>query len=250
MTNQDPEQRARDKIDKQLNVCGWVIQDKKEVNLNAALGVAVRKYNTQDGKELDYALFVDGKPVGVIEAKAEDKGYQLIQAETQSKDYADSKLKHLNNEPLPFVFESTGVLTRFTDYRDPKPRSRSVFTFHRPETFREWLRQGVSLRRRVLDLPPLNHKGLRDCQIIAINNLEDSFRSNQPKALVQMATGSGKTFTAITAIYRLLTYAKAKRVLFLVDTKKSRANRPSRNSWPTCPMTTTASFPSCMASIA
>jgi type I restriction enzyme R subunit len=219
MTNQDPEQRARDNIDKQLNVCGWVIQDKKQMNLNAALGVAVRKYNTQDGKELDYALFVEGKPVGVIEAKAEDKGYQLIQAETQSKDYADSKLKHLNNEPLPFVFESTGALTRFTDYRDPKPRSRSVFTFHRPETFREWLKQGVSLRRSVLDIPPLNKKWLRDCQIIAINNLEDSFRSNQPKALVQMATGSGKTFTAITAIYRLLTYAKAKRVLFLVDTR-------------------------------
>jgi type I restriction enzyme R subunit len=219
MTNQDPEQRARDNIDKQLNVCGWVIQDKKQMNLNAALGVAVRKYNTQDGKELDYALFVEGKPVGVIEAKAEDKGFQLIQAETQSKDYADSKLKHLNNEPLPFVFESTGALTRFTDYRDPKPRSRSVFTFHRPETFREWLKQGVSLRRSVSDIPPLNKKGLRDCQIIAINNLEDSFRSNQPKALVQMATGSGKTFTAITAIYRLLTYAKAKRVLFLVDTR-------------------------------
>ena len=219
MPNQDPEQRARDNIDKQLNACGWVIQDKKQMNLNAALGVAVRKYNTQDGKELDYALFVEGKPIGVIEAKAEDKGFQLIQAEIQSKDYANSKLKHLNNEPLPFVFESTGALTRFTDYRDPKPRSRSVFTFHRPETFRKWLKQGVSLRRSVFDIPPLINQGLRDCQIIAINNLEDSFRSNQPKALVQMATGSGKTFTAITAIYRLLTYAKAKRVLFLVDTR-------------------------------
>ena len=219
MTNQDPEQRARDNIDKQLNDCGWIIQDKKQLNLNASLGVAIRKYNTQDGKELDYALFVEGKSVGVIEAKAEDKGFQLIQAENQSKDYADSKLKHLNNEPLPFVFESTGALTRFTDYRDPKPRSRSVFTFHRPETFREWVRQGVSLRQSVFDIPSLNPKGLRDCQIIAINNLEDSFRSNQPKALVQMATGSGKTFTAITAIYRLLTYAKAKRALFLVDTK-------------------------------
>ncbi len=117
------------------------------------------------------------------------------------------------------MFESTGTLTRFTDYRDPKPRSRAVFTFHRPETFREWLKQGVSLRRRVFNIPSLNPKGLRDCQITAINNLEDSFRRNQPKALVQMATGSGKTFTAITAIYRLLTYAKARRVLFLVDTK-------------------------------
>ncbi len=219
MVNQDPEQIARDNIDRQLTACGWVIQDKTQINLNAALGVVVRKYYTQEGKQLDYALFVNGRPVGVIEAKAEDKGFQLIQAESQSKDYADSKLKHLNNEPLPFVFESTGALTRFTDYRDPKPRSRSVFTFYRPETFREWLKRGNSLRRRVLDIPSLKSIGLRDCQIAAINNLEGSYRRNQPKAVIQMATGSGKTYTAVTAIYRLLTYAKANRVLFLVDTK-------------------------------
>jgi type I restriction enzyme, R subunit len=219
MTNQNPEQRARDNIDRQLSQCGWAVQDKKQIHLNAALGVAVREYQTQDGKELDYALFVEGKPVGVIEAKAEDKGFQLIQAETQSKAYADSKLKHLNNDPLPFVFESTGALTRFTDYRDPKPRSRAVFTFHRPETFREWVKQGASLRRAVFDIPPLDVNGLRQCQITAINNLEESFRRNQSRALVQMATGSGKTFTAITAVYRLLTYAKARRILFLVDTK-------------------------------
>lgn len=219
MTNQDPEQIARDNIDRQLIDCGWVIQDKKQINLNASPGVAIRKYYTQEGKQLDYALFVDGKPVGVIEAKAEDKGFQLIQAEDQSKDYADSKLKYLNNDPLPFVYESTGTLTRFTDYRDPKPRSRPVFTFYRPETFRELLKRSSSLRRQILGLPLLQTNGLRGCQIKAINNLEDSFRTNQPKALIQMATGSGKTFTAITAIYRLLTYAKARRVLFLVDTK-------------------------------
>ena len=218
MPNQNPEQIARDRIDGLLTECGWIIQDKKHINLTVGPGVAVTEYQTDIGPA-DYVLFVDGKPLGIIEAKAEDKGYQLIQAETQSKDYADSKLKHLNNEPLPFVFESTGTLTRFTDYRDPKPRSRAFFTFHRPETFREWVRQGVSLRQRVLDIPSLNPQRLRDCQIIAINKLEESFRRNQPKALVQMATGSGKTFTAITAIYRLLTYAKAKRVLFLVDTK-------------------------------
>ena len=202
MTNQDPEQIARDNIDKQLTDCGWVIQDKKQMNLNAGTGCGC--YGIQHariGHEPIMSCLLRESLSVVIEAKAEDKGFQLIQAETQSKDYADSKLKHLNNEPLPFVFESTGALTRFTDYRDPKPRSRSVFTFHRPETFREWLKQGVSLRRSVFDIPPLNTKGLRDCQIIAINNLEDSFRRNQPKALVQMATGSGKTFTAITAIY-------------------------------------------------
>lgn len=199
--NQDPEQRARDNIDRQLNDCGWIIQDKKQINMNAGLGVAIRKYNTQGGKELDYALFVEGKPVGVIEAKAADKGFQLLQVEEQSRGYADSKLKYLNNDPLPFVYESTGEVTRFTDYRDPKPRSRPVFTFHRPETFQEWLKRGKSLRQGIFDIPKLQIDGLRNCQIIAIKKLEDSFRINHPKALIQMATGAGKTYTAITFIY-------------------------------------------------
>jgi len=218
MPNQNPEQIARDNIDRQLNDCGWIIQNKKQINLTAGLGVAVTEYQTDIGSA-DYVLFLAGKPVGVIEAKKEEEGVRLTTHEDQSKDYADSKLKYLNNAPLPFVYESTGDLTRFTDYRDPKPRSRPVFTFYRPETFQEWFKRGNSLRQRVLDIPALQTAGLRDCQIIAINKLEDSFRRNQPKALIQMATGSGKTFTAITAIYRLLTYAKAKRVLFLVDTK-------------------------------
>jgi len=218
MPNQTPEQIARDNIDRQLSECGWIIQNKKKISLTAGLGVAVREYQTDIGPA-DYVLFVAGKPVGVIEAKKEEEGVRLTTHEDQSKDYADSKLKYLNNAPLPFVYESTGELTRFTDYRDPKPRSRPVFAFYRPETFQEWLKRGNSLRRRVLDLPALQTNGLRGCQIKAINKLEDSFRRNQPKALIQMATGSGKTFTAITAIYRLLTYAKAKRVLFLVDTK-------------------------------
>jgi len=218
MTNQNPEQIARDNIDKQLTECGWIIQKKKQINLSAGLGIAVTEYQTEIGPA-DYVLFVDGKPVGIIEAKKEEEGVHLTIHEDQSKDYADSKLKYLNNDPLPFVYESTGTLTRFTDYRDPKPRSRPFFAFHRPETFQKWLKKENTLRRRIQDIPSLPTSGLRDCQIAAINNLETSFRGNHPKALIQMATGSGKTFTAITAIYRLLTYAKAGRVLFLVDTK-------------------------------
>jgi type I restriction enzyme R subunit len=216
--NQNPEQIARDNIDKQLKSCGWIVQNKRNLNLNAGLGVAVREYQTDAGPA-DYILFVDRKPVGVIEAKREEEGHRLTVVEEQSVEYATSKLKHLNNEPLPFVYESTGVLTHFTDYRDPKPRAREVFTFHRPETFREWLKKDKSLRGRLQELPDLPIEGLRECQINAITNLEKSFKANKPRALIQMATGSGKTFTAITFIYRLLKYAGAKRVLFLVDTK-------------------------------
>lgn len=217
--NQDPEQIARDHIDRQLLACGWIIQDKERLNLSEGLGVVVRYYMTQDGKEADYVLFVDKKPVGIIEAKREEEGHRLTSTEEQSKEYAYSKLKHLNNDPLPFVYESTGEITRFTDFRDPKPRSRQVFSFHRPETFRHWLKASQSLRNSFQQLPELNTEGLRACQINAIAQLESSFKEYRPKALIQMATGSGKTFTAISFIYRLLKYTTAKRILFLVDTK-------------------------------
>ncbi len=218
MVNQNPEQIARDNIDKQLIACGWIIQDKKKFNLAAGLGIAIREYQTDIGPA-DYVLFVDKKPIGIIEAKREEEGVRLTTVEEQSSQYANAKLRLLNNDPLPFVYESTGEVTRFTDYRDPKPRSRNVFTFHRPETFVQWLSQAKTLRGRLHDLPALPEEGLRDCQVTAITNLEKSFKDQRPKALIQMATGSGKTFTAITFIYRLLKFAKAKRILFLVDTK-------------------------------
>ena len=218
MSNQNPEQIARDRIDKQLTACGWLIHDKNRINLHAGTGVAVRECLTDAGVA-DYVLFVDGKPVGVVEAKREEEGHRLTIHEAQSEDYANATLKHLKNEPLPFVYISTGEVTRFTDFTDPKPKAREAFSFHRPETLRNWAKRDKSLRKRLLDLPALQTQGLRDCQINAINKLENSFKENRPKALIQMATGSGKTFTAITFIYRLLKYAKAKRVLFLVDTK-------------------------------
>lgn len=141
--------------------------------------------------------------------------------EDQTKDYSIAKLRWVQHTglPLPFLFEATGVLTRFTDQRDPKPRSREVFAFHRPETLREHLSQEKSLRARLLDLPSLDPSGLRDCQINAITKLEESLKQAKPRALIQMATGAGKTFTAITSIYRLLKHAKAKRILFLVNTR-------------------------------
>ncbi|MFQ5640572.1 MAG: type I restriction-modification enzyme R subunit C-terminal domain-containing protein [bacterium] len=216
---QNPEQKARDNIDKMLTTAGWRVQDKKAINFSAGLGIAVTEYPTDAG-DADYAIFIERQPVGVIEAKKEEEGHRLTVVEDQSGNYAKSKLKWVtDNKPLPFVYESTGILTRFTDNRDPKPRSRPVFAFHRPETLKEWLKQGRSLRTRLHDLPKLPTDGLRRCQVIAINNLEQSFKNNRPRALIQMATGSGKTFTAITFMYRLLKFVDAKRILFLVDTK-------------------------------
>lgn len=224
--NQNPEQSARDRIDTMLEDAGWMVQDKKAINFNAGPGIAVREYQTDIGPA-DYVLFVDGHAVGVIEAKKEDLGQNLTTIEEQTEGYANAKLKWVkNHHPLPFLYESTGKITRFTDARDPKPRSREVFSFHRPETMRDWVEVGTSLRTKLNAMPLLNPQklpasalGLRDCQEIAITKLEVSLKNNKPRALIQMATGSGKTFTAITEIYRLLKFGKAKRILFLVDTK-------------------------------
>ncbi|MCX4026800.1 DEAD/DEAH box helicase family protein [Spartinivicinus marinus] len=220
MVNQSPEQKARDKIDSLLEKAGWVVQDKKKINLSTSLGVAVREYQTNIGPA-DYVLFVDKQAVGVIEAKPATWGEKITTVEEQSQGYAKAALKWVNNStPLSFVYESTGVITRFTNGLDPSPRSREVFNFHRPETLAGWLQASNSFRGRLQDLPPLNTDGLRDCQINAITNLEKSLQQDKPRALIQMATGSGKTFTAITASYRLLKEpVRANRILFLVDTK-------------------------------
>lgn len=214
-----PEEKARCVIDNNLCQSGWIIQDLNRLNLSASLGVAVREFPTSTG-EVDYALFVDGRPVGVVEAKRSEAGQSITDVEVQSGRYAKSSFKWVKNDyTIRFVYEATDKLIRFTDYNDVKYRSRTVFSFHRPETLFEWVRQPDTLRNNMKHFPPLDVKGFRKCQINAINNLEKSFADNRPKALVQMATGAGKTFTAITASYRLLKYGNMKRILFLVDTK-------------------------------
>ena len=182
--NQNPEQIARDQIDKRLLAAGWLVQDKASLNPNAALGVGVREYPTDTGPA-DYVLFVDGRAVGVVEAKPDSWGERLTTVEEQSSGYASAKLKWVSNaEPLPFLYESTAVVTRFTDGRDPSPRSREVFTFHRPETLKAWRNDPLSLRAGLQQLPDLNTDNLRDCQIKAITKLEASLQLGKPRALV------------------------------------------------------------------
>lgn len=214
-----PEEKARLVIDEKLRQSGWVIQDMKRLNLSAALGVAVREFPTSTG-EVDYALFIDGKPVGVVEAKREEKGESITDVELQSGRYANSTFKWIKNDyKIRFAYETTDKLIRFTDYNDIKYRSRTVFSFHRPETLLALLGQSDTIRNNMKHFPALDETGLRKCQVNAIKNLDESFAENRPKALVQMATGAGKTFTAITAAYRLLKYGKMNRILFLVDTR-------------------------------
>jgi type I restriction enzyme R subunit len=211
-----PEEIARQKIDELLIAAGWVIQDLNDLNLSASLGVAVREFPLPSG-EADYLLFVDRNPVGAIEAKP--IGDTLSGVADQTGKYISSVPEKIPvvQEPVPFAYESTGVETYFRDERDPEPRSRPIFAFHKPETLLEYISRKDTLRARLKTLPPLITEGLRNCQTEAIVNLENSLKDAKPKALIQMASGGGKTFTAVTSVYRLIKFANAKRILFLVD---------------------------------
>ena len=237
-----PEQRAREEIDRLLLAAGWAVQDMAAVNLHAARGVAIREFALNPGHgQADYLLYVDGKACGVIEAKKQ--GSTLTGVELQSARYAQGLPAALPawRRPLPFAYESTGIETHFTNGLDPAPRARNVFAFHRPDT----LAQGLALLAqptvvstgdgtappvqegpatplaRLRQMPELVTEWgdfkLWPAQIKAVRNLEASLAQNKPRALIQMATGSGKTFTAISFIYRLIKFAGFKRVLFLVD---------------------------------
>ncbi len=238
MSPRTPEAHARRDIDRQLEMTGWIVQDRAAVNVHAGSGVAVREFPTASGP-VDYLLYVDGAAAGAVEAKK--IGFTLSGVELQTQRYGAGLPPALPvyRRPLPFLFESTGVETWFTNLMDPEPRSRELFTFHRPETLRRWLGEAgygqsvrslpaaaetpaeyeasATLRHRLRHLPALATNGLWPAQVNAIQNLEASFAQDRPRALIQMATGSGKTFTACNEVYRLAKFAKAHRVLFLVD---------------------------------
>ena len=212
-----PEQRARRDIDANLEAAGWLVQDQEELDLSAGLGVAVREFPMKPGfGTADYLLYVDRTIAGAVEAKAEGT---LTGVEAQSAKYAAGVSDGLNvyRIPLPFLFEANGSVAYFTNGLDPVPRSRPVFNFPRPKTLQAWMAQPASLRAQLRELPPLDESRLWSVQARAIRNLERSFAKADPRALIQMATGSGKTFAAVNVVYRLLKHGGARRILFLVD---------------------------------
>ena len=183
-----PEQKARQKIDQQLDQCGWKVQDYRQMNISAGLGVAIREFPLKTGFA-DYMLYADAKAIGVIEAKPED--HTLTGVELQSAKYTaglPNGLPHYHL-PLPFAYESTGTETRFTNGLDPDPRSREVFTFHRPEELIRLATLDSQLRANLRNMPALITDGLWNVQVEAIHNLEKSLAANRPRAVIQMATG-------------------------------------------------------------
>jgi type I restriction enzyme, R subunit len=223
------EQRARVLIDRQLAAAGWAVQDKKALNLYEAEGVARREAIMKpDHGRVDYLLYVDQKVIGVIEAKPE--GTTLSGVEWQSAMYAtglpaEAQLRAITvGGRLPFVFEASGSETHFTNGYDPDPRARPIFNFPQPSTLARIARDAdadpdcPTWRAKVRCLPVLNEDPLRPAQICAIKGIEKSLAGQHfDRSLVQMATGAGKTYTAVTEAYRLLRFGGFRRILFLVD---------------------------------
>ncbi|QIS17689.1 DEAD/DEAH box helicase family protein [Nocardia terpenica] len=217
------EAQVRRVIDRMLTA-GWAVQDVADTDLYARQGVAIREVTTARGRA-DYLLYIDARLVGVIEAKRE--GTSLTGVDQQSERYAHDLTAGQRlaawRTPLPFRYESTSVETHFANSLDPVVRPRRVFSFHQPTTLARWMREAENepeaptLRARFRRMPELATDGLRPAQIEAIEGLEKSLAEDRPRALIQMATGAGKTFTVVTESYRLLEYAGVKRVLFLVD---------------------------------
>ena len=244
-----PEREARKGIDAALGRAGWDVQDRAALNVHAARGVAVREFPLGSQGFADYLLFVDGRAVGALEAKP--AGFTLSGVEPQVKKYSAGLPIELDPpvRPLPFLYLSTGVETRFTNLLDPRPRSRPVFSVHQPDTIADWLAadslatwvaafppaEGAvgearrqydrtdgrpsTLRGRLQVMPPVHLPGGWRNQVEGIANLEKSLRDDRPRSLIQMATGSGKTFLAVTSLYRLIKFGGARRALFLVDRK-------------------------------
>ena len=239
------EDRARQTIDAQLTKCGWTVQDYPEMDLSCN-AVAVREFPLKQGHgTADYLLYTHRRVVGVVEAKQE--GSTLTGVEVQTEKYSHGLPDNLSApfRPLPCLYQSTGVETRFTNALDPNPVSREIFTFHRPETIAAQLGirplsasnqvkeanigYGRTLLSRLQDMPEIDKEGLRACQFDAITNLEKSLAANRRRALVQMQTGSGKTTFAVAQTFRLLKYAGARRILFLVD--RSNLARQTKNEF-------------------
>lgn len=209
-----PEEKVRIKIDQWFTDAGWEVINRDEYEPTST-AVAIREGLLKDNLEADYFLFINGKAVGVLEAKREETDAFSSKVCEQAALYARSvpNIYQTYQKPLPFIFTSNGKELYFCDFREQDHYFKQIMTIPTPHE----LVKKLGINDYFAGLPTLRKKGLRDCQYEAITELEKSFRSGQQRALMVLATGAGKTYTACLAAYRMLSYTPMRRVLFLVD---------------------------------
>lgn len=209
-----PEEKARQKIDQWFSDAGWKVVDRDEYEPTCT-AVAIREGLLKGNLEADYFLFINGKAVGVLEAKREETDAFSDKVCNQAVLYARNvpRIYQTYQKPLPFIFTSNGKDLYFCDFRKQDSCFNQIMTIPTPYELVKLL----GINDYFAGLPTLRKKGLRDCQYEAVTELEKSFKSGQNRALMVLATGAGKTYTACLAAYRLLSYTPMRRVLFLVD---------------------------------
>lgn len=209
-----PEEKARQKIDQWLTDAGWKVVDREDYEPTCT-AVAIREGLLKGNLEADYFLFINGKAVGVLEAKREDIEAFSNKVCEQAVLYARSvpNIYQTYQKPLPFIFTSNGKDLYFCDFREQDSYFKQIMSIPTPHELVEKL----GIEDIFAGLPTLKKKGLRDCQYEAVTELEKTFRNGQNRALMVLATGAGKTYTACLTAYRMLSYTSMRRVLFLVD---------------------------------
>ena len=209
-----PEEKARQKTDLWFAEAGWKVINREDYEPTCT-AVAIREGLLKGNLEADYFLFINGKAIGVLEAKREEIDPFSNNVCEQAVLYAKSvpHIYQAYQKPLPFIFTSNGKELFFCDFREQKQSFKQIMAIPTPY---ELVKQ-LGISDYFAGLPSLQKKGLRDCQYEAVTELEKSFRSGQNRALMVLATGAGKTYTACLAAYRLLSYTPMRRVLFLVD---------------------------------
>ena len=209
-----PEEKVRQKIDQWFTDAGWEVINRDDYEPTCT-AVAIREGLLKGNLEADYFLFINGKAVGVLEAKREETDAFSSKVCEQAALYARSvpNIYQTYQKPLPFIFTSNGKELYFCDFREQDHYFKQIMTIPTPHE----LVKKLGIEDTFAGLPTLKRKGLRDCQYEAVTELEKSFRSGQNRALMVLATGAGKTYTACLAAYRMLSYTPMRRVLFLVD---------------------------------
>lgn len=209
-----PEEKARVKIDRMFEDAGWNVVDREHYapDIHAA---AIKEGLLKGNLEADYFLFLNGQAIGVLEAKREEADVASASVCAQAEKYARNvpDCYRVFASPLPIIYQSNGTVILFKDYRNPDSEYQELTGIHTPKEIVKML----GITDDYAGLPTLQKRGLRDCQYEAITKLEKSFRAGQNRALMVLATGSGKTYTACMAAYRMLSYTPMKRILFLVD---------------------------------
>ena len=209
-----PEQKARKVIDKLFSNAGWQVLDRDHYAPNIS-AVALEEGLLNGNLEADYLLFLNGKAVGVLEAKKESVDVYADWVKAQAENYVKKVPPTYQTiaKPLPLIYLSNGKTVLFKNGNIPESEYEEINRIHTPKEITRML----GFTDEYSALPTLKKQGLRDCQFEAITELEKSFRSGQNRALMVLATGAGKTYTACLASYRFLSYTPMRRVLFLVD---------------------------------